>query len=73
LCPSGIQRGHRPGHVRRVSSRILRGLRDREIETYHSRSLYMMVKKTCRKRLTAFISTANRYNQASPDIMMAVD
>jgi hypothetical protein len=29
----------------------------------------MMVKKTCRKRLTAFMSTANRYSHASPDIM----
>jgi hypothetical protein len=29
-------------------------------ETYHSRSLYMMVKKTCRNRLTAFIRTASR-------------
>jgi hypothetical protein len=36
--------------------------------TYHSRSLYIMVKKTWRKRLTAFISTAKRYNHASPDI-----
>jgi hypothetical protein len=41
--------------------------------TYHSRSLYMIVKKTCRNRLTALISTANRYSQASPDIMMGVD
>lgn len=40
--------------------------------TYHSRSLYMMVKKTWRKRLTAFISTANRYSHASPDIMVVV-
>jgi hypothetical protein len=29
-------------------------------ETYHSRSLYMIVKKTCRNRLTALMSTANR-------------
>lgn len=29
----------------------------------------MMVKKTWRKRLTAFINTANRYNHASPDIV----
>jgi hypothetical protein len=29
-------------------------------ETYHSRSLYMMVKKTWRNRLTALINTANR-------------
>lgn len=38
--------------------------------TYHSKSLYMMVKKTCKKRLTALMSTDKRYNQASPDIMM---
>ena len=37
--------------------------------TYHSKSLYMIVKKTCKKRLTAFISTARRYSHASPDIM----
>jgi hypothetical protein len=41
-------------------------------ETYHSRSLYMMVKKTCRNRLTAFTNTDNKNNQASPDIMVAV-
>lgn len=29
----------------------------------------MMVKKTCRNRLTAFISTAKRNNHASPDIL----
>lgn len=39
-------------------------------ETHHSKSLYMMVKKTCRNRLTAFINTASRYNHASPDIVM---
>lgn len=37
--------------------------------TYHSKSLYIMVKKTCRKRLTALINTASRYSQASPDII----
>lgn len=37
--------------------------------TYHSKSLYMMVKKTWRNRLTALINTAKRYNQASPDIL----
>lgn len=42
----------------------------RGASTYHSRSLYMMVKKTWRNRLTAFISTAKRYNHASPDMMM---
>lgn len=36
---------------------------------YHSKSLYMIVKKTWRKRLTAFTSTAKRYNHASPDIL----
>lgn len=35
---------------------------------YHSKSLYMIVKKTWRKRLTAFMSTANRYSHASPDM-----
>lgn len=40
--------------------------------TYHSRSLYIIVKKTCRNRLTAFINTAKRNSQASPDIMMLV-
>ena len=39
--------------------------------THHSRSLYIIVKKTCRKRLTAFISTASRYSHASPDIICA--
>ena len=42
---------------------------DRLEKTYHSKSLYMIVKKTWRKRLTAFISTANRYSQASPDMV----
>ena len=27
---------------------------------YHSKSLYIIVKKTCRKRLTAFMRTAKR-------------
>jgi hypothetical protein len=39
--------------------------------TYHSRSLYMIVKNTWRKRLTALINTDNRYSHASPDIMGA--
>lgn len=30
----------------------------------------MIVKKTCKNRLTALISTAKRYSQASPDIMI---
>lgn len=33
----------------------------------------MMVKKTWRKRLTAFIRTAIRYSHASPDMMKDVD
>jgi hypothetical protein len=37
--------------------------------THHSRSLYMIVKKTCRNKLTAFMSTANRYSHASPVIV----
>lgn len=42
---------------------------ERRGEAYHSRSLYIMVKNTWRKRLTAFINTAKRYNHASPDIL----
>jgi len=38
--------------------------------THHSKSLYMIVKKTWRKRLTAFMSTASRYSHASPDILL---
>lgn len=44
----------------------------KDLSTYHSKSLYMMVKKTCKNRLTALINTDRRNNQASPDIMMAV-
>lgn len=33
---------------------------DEELATYHSRSLYMMVKKTWRNRLTAFMRTERR-------------
>ena len=40
--------------------------------SYHSRSLYIIVKKTWRKRFTAFIKTANRYSHASPDIIAIV-
>lgn len=29
----------------------------------------MIVKKTCKNKLTAFINTAKRYSHASPDIM----
>ncbi len=39
---------------------------------YHSRSLYMIVKKTWRNRLTAFMTTAKRYNHASPDMLATV-
>ena len=39
---------------------------------YHSRSLYIIVKKTWRKRLTALMSTAIRNSHASPDIMRTV-
>lgn len=40
------------------------------VKAYHSRSLYIIVKNTCKNRLTALISTANRYNHASPDIIL---
>jgi hypothetical protein len=43
--------------------------REKRNETHHSRSLYIIVKKTCKNRLTALIRTANRYSHASPDIM----
>lgn len=36
------------------------------MQTDHSRSLYIIVKKTWRNRLTALIRTARRYSQASP-------
>jgi hypothetical protein len=39
--------------------------------THHSKSLYIIVKNTCRNRLTAFINTASRYNHASPVIVRA--
>jgi len=39
---------------------------------YHSRSEYIIVKKTCRNRFTALINTARRYSHASPDIMVVV-
>ena len=56
-----------------VQSKIsLRLATDREFFAYHSRSLYIIVKKTWRNKLTAFINTANKYNHASPDIMPAV-
>lgn len=45
----------------------------RALVTYHSRSLYMMVKKTWRKRLTALINTARRNSHASPDIISTVE
>ena len=33
-----------------------------------SKSLYMMVKKTCMNKLTAFTITLNRYIHASPSV-----
>jgi hypothetical protein len=33
----------------------------------------MMVKKTWRKRLTALMMTAKRYNHASPDILATLN
>lgn len=53
-------------------SSILRKRTYRMEETYHSKSLYMIVKKTCKNRFTALISTANKYSHASPDIMAVV-
>lgn len=41
-----------------------------EIATYHSRSLYIMVKKTCKNRLTALINTANKNSHPSPDMIV---
>jgi hypothetical protein len=35
-------------------------------ESYASKSLYMIVKNTCRNRLTAFTMTLNKYSHASP-------
>lgn len=65
------------GKEDRTNGSRMGGEREREMErwkvtvmTYHSRSLYMMVKKTWRNRFTALINTANRYNHASPDILM---
>ena len=56
--------------VRRVANSLSGRSETQERDpTYHSKSLYMIVKKTCKKRLTAFISTARRYSHASPDIM----
>jgi hypothetical protein len=63
-----------PSHVSRA-----RSCEDRRVVgwdsrgAHHSKSLYMMVKNTCRKRLTAFISTAKRYSHASPDILSVID
>jgi hypothetical protein len=39
---------------------------------YHSKSEYIIVKKTCKNKLTALINTAKRYSHASPDIMTAI-
>ena len=43
----------------------------RDMIAHHSRSLYIIVKKTCKNRFTALINTANRYSHASPDIIFA--
>lgn len=40
--------------------------------TYHSKSLYMIVKKTCKNRLTALTNTDSKNSHASPDIILAV-
>lgn len=55
------------GHVNNVLFQVRKGGK-----AHHSRSLYMIVKKTCRKRLTAFTRTDRRYNHASPDIISSV-
>lgn len=52
---------------------VTRGVSRLGRKTYHSRSLYMMVKKTWRKRLIAFKSTASKKSQASPVILAADD
>ena len=52
-----------------ITVHISNNIRPQGNSAYHSKSLYMIVKKTCRNRLTAFISTASRYSHASPDIM----
>ena len=57
---------------REANSRSGCSKRQKRNPTYHSKSLYMIVKKTCKKRLTAFMSTARRYSHASPDIMCGV-
>ena len=41
-------------------------LRGKDCATDHSKSLYMIVKKTCRNRLTALSSTERRYSHDSP-------
>ena len=57
---------------REANYRFCCSKRQKRNPTYHSKSLYMIVKKTCKKRLTAFMSTARRYSHASPDIMCGV-
>jgi hypothetical protein len=37
--------------------------------TYHSRSLYMIVKNTCKNKLTAFMTTASKNSHPSPVIL----
>lgn len=62
--------------ARRAATKTCRATRRARFQpcraTYHSKSLYMMVKKTCRNRLTALINTDNRNSHASPDIIVTV-
>lgn len=53
-----------------IATRTISSVRERaNAVTDHSRSLYMMVKKTWRNRFTALIRTANKYSHASPDMV----
>lgn len=60
-------------HASNCAQRIVHVVKDltegEDSTTYHSRSLYIIVKKTWRNRFTAFISTASKYSHASPDIL----
>lgn len=49
-----------PMRISRVSCGGRHRQRATGVVAYHSKSLYMMVKKTWRKRLTALTNTANR-------------
>lgn len=55
--------------VANMLERICGGGRQEQGISHHSKSLYMMVKKTWRKRLTALMRTASRYSHASPDMV----